>query len=359
MELLQEEIDTVVKEYKVFVCCVTYNQSKFIKDALNGFAIQRTTFPYVCAIIDDASSDGEPDVILDWIGTTCTINYSSFAEDQSASIIVAQHNSNNNCTVVAFLLKHNLNNEPHKKLQLVSPWLNRSQYIAFCDGDDFFSDPDKLQIQSNCLDSHPELDICAHGKTLLNNVSGDIRHISFLNRNCIIPVEKVILFDGDIVATSSIFCRTNLLQTSDKFLQHLLIDYSICIKGAIRGGIYYLNLMLSITRTNVPYSFCTTMENNMEFRKKYVNKKTEMLDIFDKEYDFKYHEYVAARHLLDLIVFTNNRGQNIQILKTNREGLIRLSPIQLSAIICKCYCPTVGRFFIKFFNKLGIYPRYW
>ena len=40
-----------------------YNQSKYIEDALNGFIMQKTNFPFVCVIIDDASTDGEQDVI--------------------------------------------------------------------------------------------------------------------------------------------------------------------------------------------------------------------------------------------------------------------------------------------------------
>ena len=51
------------QEYKVLVNCATFNHSKYIEEALNGFAIQQTNFPFVCYILDDASTDGEQDVI--------------------------------------------------------------------------------------------------------------------------------------------------------------------------------------------------------------------------------------------------------------------------------------------------------
>lgn len=43
--------------YKVYTYCSSYNHSKFIKDTLDGFCMQKTDFPFVCAIKDDASTD--------------------------------------------------------------------------------------------------------------------------------------------------------------------------------------------------------------------------------------------------------------------------------------------------------------
>ena len=47
----------------VRVTCMTYNQSTYITDAMNGFCMQQTNFPFVCTIMDDASTDGEQNVI--------------------------------------------------------------------------------------------------------------------------------------------------------------------------------------------------------------------------------------------------------------------------------------------------------
>lgn len=57
------------KQYKWMVCtrCVTFNQAPYIEDAMNGFTMQQTTFPFVCTIIDDASTDGEPQVIRQYL----------------------------------------------------------------------------------------------------------------------------------------------------------------------------------------------------------------------------------------------------------------------------------------------------
>jgi glycosyltransferase involved in cell wall biosynthesis len=58
--------------YKVIIRCFTYNQSAFILDAFEGFAKQRTKFPFLIAVVDDASTDGEQNVIQNYISENFT-----------------------------------------------------------------------------------------------------------------------------------------------------------------------------------------------------------------------------------------------------------------------------------------------
>ena len=46
-------------KFKVCVRCFTFNQAKYIEETMNGFVMQQTDFPFVCCIVDDASTDGE------------------------------------------------------------------------------------------------------------------------------------------------------------------------------------------------------------------------------------------------------------------------------------------------------------
>lgn len=54
-------------KFKVRVYCSTFNHSPYIEDAMNGFCMQETNFPFVAIIIDDASTDGEPEVIKQYL----------------------------------------------------------------------------------------------------------------------------------------------------------------------------------------------------------------------------------------------------------------------------------------------------
>lgn len=53
--------------YTISVKCITFNHAPYIVDAMNGFCIQQTNFPYVAVIVDDASTDGEPEVIKQYL----------------------------------------------------------------------------------------------------------------------------------------------------------------------------------------------------------------------------------------------------------------------------------------------------
>ena len=54
-------------EWMVYVSCMTYNHAPYIVETMNGFTMQKTNFPFVCAIADDASTDGEQEVINDYL----------------------------------------------------------------------------------------------------------------------------------------------------------------------------------------------------------------------------------------------------------------------------------------------------
>ena len=52
-----------INNFLVLIRCMTYNQKAFIEDAMNGFCMQKTSFPFICIIMDDCSTDGEQDTI--------------------------------------------------------------------------------------------------------------------------------------------------------------------------------------------------------------------------------------------------------------------------------------------------------
>ena len=93
-------------KYTVFVRCMTYNHSEYIEDAMNGFCIQETSFPYVCCIVDDCSNDGEQQIIKNYIHEhfileTVPENY------DYGEVIFARHKKNLNCYFAVILLKQN------------------------------------------------------------------------------------------------------------------------------------------------------------------------------------------------------------------------------------------------------------
>ena len=92
--------------FVVRVNCMTYNHAPYIVDTMNGFTMQQTTFPFVCIIIDDASTDGEQEVISHYLEENFDLNDNAIVktkETENYRRTFARHKSNPNCYFVVIL----------------------------------------------------------------------------------------------------------------------------------------------------------------------------------------------------------------------------------------------------------------
>ncbi|MCX7180734.1 MAG: glycosyltransferase family 2 protein [Proteobacteria bacterium] len=120
----------------VSVICPTFNHERYIRQAIESILAQETDFPFEIVIHDDASTD-------------------------STSSIVKQL-ANEYPTIVRVILQtENQYSRGVKITPLVVPH-TRGKYIAFCEGDDYWTNPDKLQRQVGILEANPQLIICGH-----------------------------------------------------------------------------------------------------------------------------------------------------------------------------------------------------
>ena len=126
---------------RLSVVCLAYNAAPYIRQALDGFLMQKTRFPFEVLIHDDASTDGTADIIREYAERFPDIIRPVFQRENQFSKGVAASS--------AFL------------------WpLIRGKYVAMCEGDDYWTDPLKLQKQADWLDSHPGSAVCFHPVTV-------------------------------------------------------------------------------------------------------------------------------------------------------------------------------------------------
>lgn len=144
------------KDYKVFVQCDTFNHSKYIEDALNGFAMQQTNFPFVCLVMDDCSTDGEQEVIMDYLDRECDMSKAEFFEDDTTTMTLVSHRTNVNCTFAVCFLQKNLYRSQGAKAVYVHSWREHCEYEALCEGDGYWTNPYKLQKQVVFLESYED-----------------------------------------------------------------------------------------------------------------------------------------------------------------------------------------------------------
>ena len=145
--------------YLVCVRCMTYNHAPYIVDAMNGFCMQQTSFPFVCIIIDDASTDGEQEVIRNYLQEHFDLEDKSVVRNEETEDFIltfARNKTNHCCYFAVYFLKYNHYCIKKTKAPYIQEWYRSIKYIALCEGDDYWINQDKLQKQVDFLETHQE-----------------------------------------------------------------------------------------------------------------------------------------------------------------------------------------------------------
>lgn len=125
------------EDIMVSIVCATYNHVNYIRQCLDSFLMQKTNFAYEILIHDDASTDGTTDIIEEY-------------EKEYPNIIKPIYQTENQYSKgISPTMIYNL---PRAK----------GKYIAMCEGDDYWTDPLKLQKQVDFLENHLEYSVCGH-----------------------------------------------------------------------------------------------------------------------------------------------------------------------------------------------------
>lgn len=154
------------RNYKYMVCtqCLTFNHKPFIEETLRGFAMQQTTFPVATVVADDASTDGEQELLRQWAADNLDLAAADAYERDTdyAHIISAPLKENPLHTFVFILLLENHHSQKKSKQPYFRDWMGNAKYYAFCEGDDYWIEPLKLQRQVDFLESNPEVTVTCH-----------------------------------------------------------------------------------------------------------------------------------------------------------------------------------------------------
>ena len=214
---------------KVSVICLTYNHVRWIRDALEGFVAQRTPWPVEVLVHDDASTDGTAAIVREYAARYPGLirAFCSPVNLLSQGVVISR--------------------------DVLYPFLN-GEYVALCEGDDYWCDPLKLRRQVEALESHPEADICVHA-VRRERPDGKVIYDAPFHRDTVIPASQVILGGGGYVATSSILCRRAAYMLQTPMREVLYNDYTLQVQGSLRGGMVYLRDCMSVYRQGLPGSW--------------------------------------------------------------------------------------------------------
>ena len=171
--------DQIINNYKVCVRCYTFNHASYIVETLNGFTMQITNFPFICTVVDDASTDGEQNEIRIYLEQYFDLQDNTIVRNEETDdyvLIFARHKTNINCYFAVLFLKYNHYCIGKPKYEYIDEWHNHAKYTAICEGDDYWTDPYKLQKQVYYLETHPECGMCYSNFSKYNQKHGTFSH---------------------------------------------------------------------------------------------------------------------------------------------------------------------------------------
>lgn len=255
-------------DFLVRVSCMTFNHAPYIIDAMNGFTMQKTTFPYICIIIDDASTDGEPEVIRHYLQDHFELDDTSLTQHdvtEDYERFYSRHKENIYCYFLVVLLKHNHYSIKKSKYPYYKDWIQGPaiKYIAFCEGDDYWTDPMKLQKQVDFLETHSDYAMSYTSFNCLDQKTGSVKKGKESNFNGF----KNLLLEN-CIATLTVVLRTDYYWEYYKEINPAqykwsMGDYPKWLYMAANYKIHYLPDVTSVYRMHQG-----SMSRPLDFEKK-------------------------------------------------------------------------------------------
>ncbi len=255
----------------VSIICLTYNQEKYIVKAIESMLMQQTDFEYEIIIHDDASTDSTVNILRE---------YQSKYPEKIRLVLEKQNQYSMGRDTFADLVRN----------------IATGKYIAVCEGDDFWIDDNKLQLQYDAMNEHLKCDMCAcTGCTVSEDGEKQISLIRPQETSGVLDVRDVILGGGQFLVTAGLFFRKKMYETMLPFENVFPLDYTMQIKGSLRGGIYYIDKNMAAYRRYAGGSWTNNVLNNDSRLRQQWEREIAMLKQLDADTCGKYSQTIACR----------------------------------------------------------------
>lgn len=213
----------MMNEILVSISCITYNHSAYIRQCLDGMLMQQTTFGFEILIHDDCSTDGTDDIIREYVSRYPQIIKPLFEEEN-------QYQQGKPIGTIVW-------NLPRAK----------GKYIAMCEGDDYWTDPLKLQKQVDFMEANPEYGLCYTDYSVCDEFGNitEESHFKTSQRKPILTFEEHLFSQGYIAPMTWLFRKDVYTSITNDMIQ------------GTTDGTYVLALEF-FAKSKVAYLFDTT-----------------------------------------------------------------------------------------------------
>ncbi len=271
-----EHFPTKVPEnVTVSVCVQTYQHREYIEKCLESILMQETSFPFEIIVGEDESSDGTRDVCK------------RFAEQYPDKIRLILHKRENNITLF---------DKPSGRFNFIyNIFSARGKYIAFCEGDDFWTDRKKLQKQFEALKANQDCSVCFTAAEYLDEVNPEN---AYLYRPKVpagkskFSIREAIIDSGGFMPTASVFFRRELLKEVPFWMIESPVgDLPLTLLLGLKGSYLFLDEPMITYRVGTPMSWSSN-QKDFAYRKKVINGICKTLLAFNKYSKYRYSAIV-------------------------------------------------------------------
>ena len=255
------------------IICTTFNQESYIRDTIEGFLAQVTEYRFEIIIHDDLSTDNTRAIIQEY-------------QQKYPSIIKLILQDVNQFSInINLPFKHSLA-------------IAQGEYVALCEGDDFWVDSSKLQRQILALKKHNDLNLCVHNAYIINSEEEPHSSYQFPTRKeatHIIDYAEIYKVHSQFCPTASMFIRKSVLDNLPSFFYDAPIgDFFLEAFSGI-NGIVYLHEKMSVYRRESQNSWSSETVNNTVKLKKHNLRMIESLDKLERYLEPEYSRNVKVR----------------------------------------------------------------
>ena len=253
------------KKTLVSINCLVYNHEPYLRDCFEGFIKQKTSFQIEILVHDDASTDHSVDIIREY-----TAKYPDLFKP-----IYQKENQYSKGVRISFEYQY-----PRAQ----------GKYIALCEGDDYWTDPNKLQMQVDFLEAHPEYSMCC-SNAFIRSPKRTLSGARYWE-DCDIPIVDMINGIYCFIQTSTFVFRHSLLDFYPKYCVNCYVgDYPLQIWAAFNGKIRYFKQKTSVYRYSHSNSFtASTYQKDVKQLIKGMKSVLAMLQGLDAFSNFRLHK---------------------------------------------------------------------
>ncbi|MDO4939102.1 MAG: glycosyltransferase [Lachnospiraceae bacterium] len=258
----------------VSICILTYNHEKYVAQMLDSMLSQKTDFGFEILMHDDASTDRTADIIKGYAQKYPEIIKPLFEEENQFSKSEIKNISG-------------IYNFPRVQ----------GKYIAMCEGDDYWTDDNKLAVQTEYMEAHPDCSLCFHSAHRINiDVAGSKLMRPYDRTRTVSPEDIIDKSSG--YPTASLLMRADLMKIlPDFYMKAPIGDIPMQLTMAAGGYGYYIDRPMCAYRYFAPGSWSRDMLNGSGYidkQNKYLHQMLEMYDSFNEFSDYRFASSVES-----------------------------------------------------------------